>query len=71
MAYWWDAELGPDVETTRNDLSRAGLDRRFDDQVEAEAWLSDFYLDLQDLGVTRVSLREGDRLVYGPMPLGE
>lgn len=71
MAYWWDAELAADAETTADDLAGAGLGRRFDDQVAAEEWLSDFYLDLQDVGVRQVSLREGDRLIYGPMSLGE
>ena len=44
---------------------------RFDDQTSAEEWLSSFYLDLQDLGVTQISLFEADRLVYGPMSLAD
>lgn len=71
MAYWWQADLAPGSETTPDDLQGAGLDQRFDDQISAEEWLSLFYLDLQDLGVTQVSLIEADRVVYGPMPLAE
>ncbi len=71
MAYWWQAEPAPGTGLTRDDLASAGLGMRFDDQITAEEWLSSFYLDLQDLGVTQVSLFESDRLVYGPMSLGE
>lgn len=71
MAYWWKAELVPGADTAQEDLTSAGLGNRFDDQVAAEEWLSTFYPDLQELGVRLVSLCEGDRLVYGPMALGE
>ncbi|GAA2181850.1 hypothetical protein GCM10009785_18620 [Brooklawnia cerclae] len=49
----------------------AGIGMRFDDQAAAEEWLGAFYADLQDLGVSQVSLFEEDRLVYGPMSLDE
>ena len=52
MAYWWHAELAPGSEASADDLAGAGLGMRFDDQPSAEEWLSSFYLDLQDLGVT-------------------
>lgn len=71
MSYWWDAELAPGAEATTDDLTGAGLGMQFDDQIAAEEWLGNFYLDLQDLGVTQVSLFEADRLVYGPMSLGD
>lgn len=41
----------------------------FDDQAEAEAWLTANYEELQDEGVSTVTLYEGDRVVYGPMSL--
>lgn len=47
----------------------AGLARRFPTQGEAESWLGEFYPDLQEVGVTAVTLYEEDRLVYGPMRL--
>lgn len=71
MAYWWDAELAPGADATPDDLTGAGLGQRFEDQAAAEDWLSAFFADLADLGVINVSLFEADRLVYGPMPLGE
>lgn len=45
------------------------LDLTFPSQGEAESWLGEFYPDLLDRGVRSVSLREADRLVYGPMAL--
>ena len=71
MSYWWDAELAAGAEATEDDLTGAGLGNRFEDQQAAEEWLGAFYDDLADLGVARVSLFEEDRLVSGPMPLGE
>lgn len=62
MTYRWQAEPTTDA---------AGLDQLFDDQAAAEAWLSDNYLELSEDGVQAVSLFEQDRLVYGPMPLGQ
>lgn len=41
----------------------------FPTQAEAEAWLAEGWEELFDAGVVAVSLYEGDRLVYGPMPL--
>jgi len=71
VAYLWTAELTPGSEAGEDDLAGAGVGRRFDDQAMAEAWLAEYYEDLQDLGVGQVSLFEEDRLVYGPMSLEE
>jgi len=38
-------------------------------QGDAETWLGEIYPELREAGVRSVSLYEGDRLVYGPMPL--
>lgn len=69
MAYYWDAELAADADVAPDDLSAIGLGRRFDDQGSAEAWLTENYLELSDLGVGFVTLYEEKRLVYGPMSL--
>lgn len=66
MAYWWKPGSGSYSEST---LESAGLLPRFDDQSQAEEWLSLFFGDLQEKGVGDVSLHEEDRLVYGPMCL--
>ncbi len=71
MAFWWEADVAPGASTTPDDLSGAGVGLQFEDQRSAEQWLSTFYLDLEDLGVTSVSLVEAGRLVYGPMSLSE
>ncbi|MFL6025827.1 MAG: hypothetical protein ACJ72K_02765 [Friedmanniella sp.] len=51
------------------DPGDGSLDQTFPSQGEAESWLGEVYLDLIDRGVRAVSLREADRLVYGPMAL--
>ena len=71
MSHLWTAELAPGSDARPDDLTAAGIGRRFDDQASAEAWLTDTYEDLSDLGVSSVSLFEEDRLVYGPMSLDE
>jgi hypothetical protein len=65
MGYYWAATPEPD-EDVAADL---GLLVEYDDQGQAEAWLTTSYADLGDAGVHEVSLYEGDRLVYGPMSL--
>jgi hypothetical protein len=42
---------------------------RFPTQADAETWIGEVWQELLDAGVDRVSLLEGDRLVYGPMSL--
>lgn len=51
------------------DAAGVGLDQRFGSQADAEAWLAASWEDLADAGVQDVTLCEGDRVVYGPMPL--
>jgi hypothetical protein len=41
----------------------------FPTQGDAETWLGEGWQDLLESGVVQVSLRDGDRVVYGPMPL--
>ncbi len=66
MSYWWKPGTGSYSEET---LQESGLMPRFDEQAQAEDWLSAFFGDLQEGGVGDVSLYEEDRLVYGPMSL--
>lgn len=67
MGYYWVA-----VPEVREDAQEAiGLLTEFADQGAAEAWLTSTYLELAEAGAREVSLYEGDRLVYGPMPLDE
>jgi hypothetical protein len=65
MGYYWAATPEP-TEEAAADL---GLDVEFDDQAQAEAWLSASYAELAEGGVHKVSLYESGRLVYGPMGL--
>ncbi len=41
----------------------------FPTQADAEAWLASAYEELVDQGASEVTLREGERPVYGPMSL--
>lgn len=66
MSYWWKPGSGAYSLDT---LTASGLLPRFEEQVQAEEWLSLFFGDLQEGGVGDVSLFEEDRLVYGPMSL--
>ena len=40
-------------------------------QSDAESWLGENWRELADAGVAQASLFDGDRRVYGPMPLSE
>jgi hypothetical protein len=63
MAYSWALLPEP------TDNAGLNLDVDFADQSSAETWLTEHYLELDDLGVREVSLYEEGRLVYGPMSL--
>ena len=71
MSFGWEPELASDATATDDDLAAAGLSSRFDDQIDAEEWLSDNYLELADLGVVSVTLFDDDTKVYGPMSLDQ
>lgn len=45
------------------------LEQRFPSQSDAETWLGEMWPDLREAGVAAVTLKETDRLVYGPMSL--
>lgn len=65
MSFRWLLDPAPSAE----DLADLGAGDAHGDQASAEAWLTANYLDLDALGVRRVSLFEEDRLLYGPMSL--
>ncbi len=60
MSFRWVAEP---------DAVGLGLDQGFPSQVDAEAWLAAEWEVLLEEGVVAVTLYEGDRIIYGPMPL--
>lgn len=65
MSYHWVAT----PELPDGEADELGLDRTFDDQADAEQWLTHSYEELSVAGVREVTLYEQDRLVYGPMSL--
>lgn len=67
--YHWELHLAPAATASPEELSAQGFSATFDSQAEAEQWLGENYLDLQDFDVEAVTLVEGERTVYGPMSL--
>jgi hypothetical protein len=65
MGYYWTATPA----LTEDAAAALGLEVEFDDQAQAEAWLTSSYEVLAEAGVHQVSLCEAGRLVYGPMSL--
>ncbi|MDR1449556.1 MAG: hypothetical protein LBI84_05040 [Propionibacteriaceae bacterium] len=63
-AYRWTVE--PPVSDT---ALAADLSLGFDNLAEAEDWLAAFCDDLLAAGVARVTLRQGETPVLGPMDL--
>jgi hypothetical protein len=59
MTWRWTYDVAGATETSDG----------FPSQADAEAWLGDTWRDLQERGVPEVTLREDDRVVYGPMSL--
>ncbi|MDQ1680420.1 MAG: hypothetical protein QOI42_1279 [Frankiaceae bacterium] len=47
----------------------AGKPETFPTQSDAETWLGEHWRALRASGVVSATLLEGDRVVYGPMPL--
>lgn len=45
------------------------IEQRFDTQAAAEAWLTEHFEELREVGIGAVTLCEEDRVVYGPMSL--
>jgi hypothetical protein len=40
-------------------------------QSDAESWLGEQWRELADAGVAQATLYDGERKIYGPMPLAE
>lgn len=67
--FTWAFTFKPNADTTLEDLERAGLTPTFDDRESAEAWLGQYFFDLDEYGVSDVTLKDGETIVMGPMSL--
>lgn len=66
MSYRWEPSSG---SFDAAELEEIGMGKAFDSKEAAEEWLTLFFDDLVDVGVTDVTLMEEERVVYGPMSL--
>ncbi len=64
--WWWRLEDADGNEVTPSE-EYAG--QRFVSQADAESWVGEIWSELVAEGIAAVTLFEGDRAVYGPMPL--
>ena len=62
--WWWQL-----LDADRAVVDTAEGRQEFPTRGDAESWVGEFWADLADNGVAAVTLFEGDREVYGPMPL--
>ena len=62
---WWWQLLDADGAV----IEPADGRQEFPTRGDAESWVGEFWADLAEDGVAAVTLFEGDREVYGPMPL--
>ena len=62
---WWWQLLDADGAVVEPADGR----QEFPTRGDAESWIGEFWGDLAETGVAAVTLFEGDREVYGPMPL--
>jgi len=66
VSWSWRYESADGEPVTPIDLPPA---ETFPTQSDAESWLGEEWRTLLAAGVARVTLLEGDRVVYGPMSL--
>jgi hypothetical protein len=66
MSWSWRYE---DVDGERTAPEGLPAAESFPTQSDAESWLGEEWRPLLAAGVARVTLLEGDRVVYGPMSL--
>lgn len=67
----WEFTLSKTTDASLQDLEIAGFMQTFSTREEAESWLGNMYLDLQDYGVEFVTLYDGDSPLMEPMSLQE
>lgn len=69
MSWTWQYQTAEGSELDAQALTTAPAVEIFPSQSDAESWLGEVWQELLHAGVEQVVLRDGDRTVYGPMPL--
>ena len=57
------------LDASGGETTVPGATTVFPSQSDAETWVGEQWRDLLEAGVEAVTLRDGDRTVYGPMSL--
>ncbi len=69
MSWIWEYETAEGSPLDADQLLTAPAVEIFPSQSDAESWLGEVWQELLHAGVEQVTLRDGDRKVYGPMSL--
>jgi hypothetical protein len=69
VSWTWRYETADGTPLDADALSSAPRAEIFPSQSDAESWLGEVWQELLHAGVEQVTLRDGDRKVYGPMGL--
>jgi hypothetical protein len=69
MSWTWQYQTADGTPLDEDALTTAPAVEIFPSQSDAESWLGEVWKELLHAGVEQVVLRDGDREVYGPMPL--
>lgn len=71
MSFSWVLDQPRPTPAAAADLAALGAGSSFATREEAEAWLTQHWEELAEVGVSAVSLSEGDTVVMGPMSLSQ
>ena len=59
------------LEDAQGEVVAGAVSPAHPNQSDAESWIGESWRELRDAGVALVTLLDGSKAVYGPMPLAE
>jgi hypothetical protein len=69
VSWTWQYQTADGTPLDAEALTTAPAVEIFPSQSDAESWLGEVWKELLHAGVEQVVLQDGERIVYGPMPL--